>query len=332
MSEASEWLLADIGGTFCRFALLGHEASITPLAVFHTSDRRGPLEAIRLATQGRSRAPRGFALGVAAPVVDGRAEMTNAAWRFSARELGAALRAPVLIANDLVATGYGLTTLGGGSLRSIGPCDPRSVGESPDPRVVIGVGTGLGVSIVVPIRHGWIVVPSEGGHVTAAASTLEDVRLLEFARSEHARVSWERLLSGPGLELLARFCAHERSLGPRDRDAAEVVASEEDAACIAARTLFSSLLGSFAGDMTLMSRALGGAHLTGGVIDRLGSRLDEVAFREAFERKGRHAGLLARTPTYHLVEPLTAFRGLAYAVAREELGYTLPGFASTREP
>jgi len=320
------WLLADVGGTNCRFAVAADDGEITAATHFPTAASDGPAQAIHRAIGEATRPrPLGIALAVAGPVQSDRVDMTNATWSFSISALARTIGVPVLVTNDFVAASYALTHVAPRDLPLVGPSPPLSGHRDLGTRVVLGPGTGLGVGIVAPVRGGWTAVPSEAGHMTAAARDADEDELIAFARREHAHVSWERLISGSGLELVHRWVTQRLGLDPATRDAASIASAPDDPGCRDSRRRFALLLGSFAADVALAARASGGVYLTGGVLEGLGTRFDAQAFRSRFETSGRSSALLAQIATARIADPLAPFRGLASAIESAAHGDTPSG-------
>lgn len=317
------WLLADVGGTNCRFALRHEDGRIEHAERLRTADFAGPREAFEHALASLAPTASGtrptigaIGLAVAAPLSGDRIEMVNADWRFSIAALGRALGRPVIAMNDFVAQSYALARLDESGVVPVGPKLPAAPGA----RLAIGPGTGLGVGFLVPRGDAWDAVPSEGGHATAAAFTEEESAIIALARERYAHVSWERLVSGPGLELLHAIVAARRSASPRHRSAAEITDHPNDPLCAEAIGHFIDLLATAASNAALTAGAFGGVYLVGGVLGHLGPAFDHQRFRRRFEAKGRYSELLARIPTVHVVDPLAAFRGVAYALERTAAG------------
>lgn len=318
-------LVADIGGTHARFALADESGAIEPLVRYRTSEFGGPAEAIEAALAAASSAQvMAVGLAIAAPLATERIEMLNAAWSFSLEELATRLRRPLLVVNDFVAQAFALARLEPAALRSLGPTLPQRHA----PKVVLGPGTGLGVGLLVPTPDGWEALPSEGGHATAAARTDEEAELIRLARLRFDHVSYERLVSGPGLELLHALLAEHRGSEAPPRTAAEITADPTNPLASAAMRIFVELLATAASDAVLLANAFGGVHLVGGVLEHLGPALDPALFRARFESKGRYSALLAGVPSFHVRDPLAAFRGVDYALARALAG-SVPGAART---
>ena len=306
-------LLADIGGTNARFALetaprrFEHVATLSCGA--HAS--LGAAIAAYLATPVmRAAGPiRHAALAIANPVDGDRVCMTNHHWSFSQAALRAELGlATLLVVNDFSALAMALPYLGDGQRVLVGggaPAPARTLG-------LVGPGTGLGVSGLVPAGAGWVALASEGGHASFAPADEHEDRLLRALRVRFGHVSAERLLSGAGLELICQVLG-----GPR-LPAAEITRRALDgscAQCIAAVERFCALLGGVAGNVALTLGATGGMFIGGGIVPRLGELFVRSAFRARFEGKGRLAPLLARIPTYLITEPYPAFLGVSALLA-----------------
>jgi glucokinase len=190
----------------------------------------------------------------------------------------------------------GRARVGGGA-----PQDGRAIG-------LIGPGTGLGVSGVIPCGERWIALAGEGGHVSFAPVTKQEVKILEALWDDYGHVSAERLLSGLGLELIHRALAGERLGAP------EITSRALDGSSIACRETvdaFCAVLGSVAGNVALTLGATGGMYIGGGIVPRLGRLFAESRFRERFEGKGRLGSYLARIPTWVITEQYPALRGVA---------------------
>jgi glucokinase len=175
--------------------------------------------------------------------------------------------------------------------------------------LILGPGTGLGAAVTLADGRSTRVLSSEAGHMGAAPTGADALRVVERARLRHGRVSWERLLCGSGL---AAFDSIARS-AEASLEAAEVAARAHagDAAASRAARAFVHALGEFAGDLCLAVRATGGIYLVGGVLQGLGSAIDPGALRAGFENKGRFSGLLRKVPCYLVHADDLALRGVA---------------------
>ena len=320
-------LLGDIGGTNARFAWLaapGQAPGVTDS--YRCAEHASLQDAMRhyLDAKGLPQ-PRWCAIGIANPVVGDQVRMTNHDWQFSIEGVRAQFGMDrFLVINDFTALALALPALAPADLRQVGP--GAAVAHSP--LGLIGPGTGLGVSGLLPARGGRGAIPinGEGGHVTlAGASPLEDAVIARL-RARFGHASAERAISGPGLVNLYVALCELQGANPEPYDAAAVSAHSGpggDARCAQAVELFFSLLGTVAGNLALSLGARGGMYIGGGIVPRLGDRIDRSAFRERFEAKGRFRDYLRSIPTY-VVQTSTSPALLGAARALEDLQETTP--------
>jgi glucokinase len=303
-------LLADIGGTNARFALQSG-AGFDDVEVLACADYPTLGEAMQAylgKAAGRGLAVervRHAALAIANPVEEDRVSMTNHHWSFSIEELRRQQGlATLLVVNDFAALAMSLPHLAAEGRERVGggiELPNRPIG-------LIGPGTGLGVSGVIPAGSRWIALAGEGGHVSFAPSTKEEVAILEALWGEYGHVSAERLLSGMGLELIHWALTGKRIDAPGITGAA-IDGSCAD--CVRTVEVFCGVLGSVAGNVALTLGATGGMYIGGGIVPRLGKLFTESAFRARFEDKGRLSPYLARIPTYLITEQYPALRGVS---------------------
>lgn len=305
-------LLVDLGGTNTRCALQGPGGG--PEQVRATRNHEYPdLAAVLedyLADTPVDVRPISAAIAVAAPVTGDRVEMTNLGWSFSARDLRRILGVDVLrVVNDFTAVAMSLPFLDPENLVQAGDGTPEIGG----PMAVLGPGTGLGVSGVLPVPGGWAAISGEGGHVTLAATDDREATVISLIRQQQGHVSAERLVSGFGLgNLYMALRSLSGEPGERLRPE-EVSARADDGDTVAGEALghFFSFLGITAGNLALTLGARGGVYIAGGIVPRLKDAFLASRFRERFENKGRYAAYLSAIPTYLVMEPVPAFRGLA---------------------
>lgn len=304
-------LLADIGGTNARFALL-QDGVIANEARLRVADYAGALEAVRAFLQpldGGVRL-RLAVLAFAGPIENGTARLTNGAWQISAAELSEAFGIEMVrLVNDFAAIAWALPKLGKEDLAKVGGGRPVEAA----PLAVIGPGTGLGVAGFIPGRPQPRVLTTEGGHVTMAPADARESAILDHLRGRFGHVSAERVLSGEGLENLFRALAAMDGLSVPTRRDAEILERALTGGCaasVAALDCFCSMLGTVAGNLGLTLGSLGGVYVAGGIVPRFVQHLAASRFRERFEAKGRFRPYLARIPTYVVVHPEPAFLGL----------------------
>jgi glucokinase len=242
-------------------------------------------------------------IGVAGPVSDGTCCATNLPWRLDERELADALGLErVALVNDFVAVALGILALGSDDLVVLqdGKIDPRG------PMAILGAGTGLGEALLLRTDLGGKVkvLPTEGGHTAFAPSNEMEIRLLRFLQGRFGRVSWERLLSGPGIKNIYDFLVAEGEPalpGTTSRfqheDPGAVIgelgSTGEDPTCRHVLALFAELYGAEAGDFALKTIPSGGLYVAGGIAPRLLPILKSGGFVSAFNNKGRMSSLTA---------------------------------------
>jgi glucokinase len=304
-------LLADIGGTNARFALQqAGSAGFADIEVLACGDYPAIGDAVRAylgkaAARGLAAGVKHAAIAIANPVEGDEVSMTNHCWRFSIASLKAELGLDtLLVVNDFAALAMSLPHLKAEQRERIGGGEA----QANKPIGLIGPGTGLGVSGVVPCGGRWTALAGEGGHVSFAPVTKQEMKILQALWEEYGHVSAERLLSGLGLELIHRALAGQRLSAP------EITARALDASSVACRETvetFCAVLGSVAGNVALTLGATGGMYIGGGIVPRLGSLFTGSRFRERFEGKGRLSSYLARIPTWLITEEYPALRGVA---------------------
>lgn len=314
-------LVGDIGGTNARFALV-ERGSFQPRAieVLACGDYRNLDHAVTdyLARVGGSEVGEAC-LAVASPVTGSRVRMTNNHWCFDTDEIRQQFGWRTFkVINDFTAMALGVPHVPEEHLVHVcgGPGDSRRA------RLVIGPGTGLGVSGLVPINEGWVPLMTEGGHVDFAPTDEDEMAILRILKARFGRVSVERILCGQGL--LNLYQAHAEIQGvPAALDAPEKVtaAALEDNDALARHTLrhFCELLGRVAGNGVLTLGSTGGVYLCGGILPRFLDFFLESPFRSGFEDKGRMRPLLESTPVYVVTEPYTGLLGAAEALANPEV-------------
>lgn len=303
-------LIADIGGTNARFALVEPAGALHDERTLRVRDFPDPGSAIE-AYLGDRRAEEAV-IAVATPVETEEIGFTNSPWRFTRAGLKAQLGLRELaVINDFAAQALAMPHLAPAELELLGggPVAPgRAAG-------VIGAGTGLGVSALVPGKAGWTALPTEGGHVSFAPGNEREDRVLAVLRGRLGHVSNERLLSGQGLLNLAQSLAAIDGRITEAGTAEEVTEAARRgscAACVEAVTLFSTLLGSAAGDLALTVGARGGVYVAGGVCLRLGALFDRAAFRRRFVDKGRMRAYLEPIPTWLVLRGDTGLIGASH--------------------
>ncbi|HEV7814204.1 MAG TPA: glucokinase [Janthinobacterium sp.] len=317
-------LLADVGGTNARFALETAPGRIAHIAVLACAEYAN-LDAAILAylasaavtTAGLGKV-RHAAVAIANPVEGDFLRMTNHQWAFSIEAVRIECGFDTfLVVNDFTALARSLPLLSGEQKHQVGGGTARSH----CPLGLIGAGTGLGVSGLIPSGERWIALRSEGGHVSFSPADETEVAILQFAWKEFDHVSAERLLSGAGIELIYRALAQRAGMPAEAIAAPEITRralAGESPLCAAVIEAFCCMLGTVAGNVAVTLGALGGIYIGGGIVPRLGEHFDRSGFRARFEQKGRFAAYLAQVPTFVVTAEYPAFVGVS-AILGEQL-------------
>lgn len=320
--STSEVLLADIGGTNVRFALVDadhctlrtEQIGLFDVVAFPTLiDAMGHYLGV---TGAHARAA---VLAVAGRVDNGEARMTNHRWTVSLPQVRQALGSDnVMIVNDFAAQARSIGLLKTGDLMAVGePSGAPSDGED-GVRVVIGAGTGLGVGAAMTRSGKTHVLETEAGHVGFAPATADDRRLLELLAGKFDRVSNERLISGPGLLNLHDAMAPAGATTMTEPAEIARRAADGDPLCGRVLDTFFGLFGQIAGDLVLAHGAWRGVYLTGGIVPRLLPWLLRSRFRERFEHKGRFSEAMRGVPVFAVTHPHPGLLGAA-GLARDML-------------
>lgn len=312
-------MIADIGGTNARFALVSPEGVPGEPMVMRCADHAGPAEAAEafLRTAGGGIRPARAAFAVACPVTGDSVDLTNSAWHFSIAQVRARLGLARLdVINDFTAVALSVRHLGADHTVKLGGGRPAEGA----PIAVLGPGTGLGVSALVPDTSGhWTALATEGGHITMAAANEREDAVLAWLRQRFGHVSAERLLSGPGLVNLYDAMAGLRGVPAAytSPDAISQRALEGSCpVCREALDMFFAMLGTVAGNLALSVGARGGVYIAGGILPRMREAFARSGFRRRFEDKGRFEDYLRPIPAWLVIHPQPAFLGLAGLVAR----------------
>jgi glucokinase len=311
------WLVADVGATNARYGLVSPKGMVLHTRTLAVADHPTISASITtyLGDRGGLPMPHQGAIAIASTITGDQVAMTNHPWSFSIAALKSQFGFDRLeVINDFTALAMALPHLLPEDRRPVGGGAP-SAGA---PIGVLGPGSGLGVSGLVPAGTGWIALAGEGGHATMAPATDRESAVLDQMRRHFDHVSAERILSGPGLVNLYNALAMVDGVPSKGYAAAQITDPAIGAAdpfCAEATSLFCAMLGTMAGNLALTLGARGGIYIGGGIVPRLGERFAESRFRARFEAKGRFSQYLAAIPTYVVTHPLPAFLGCAAVLA-----------------
>jgi glucokinase len=314
-------LLADIGGTKARFALEVAPGQCMGQSVVPCQSYPSLQQAIgdylarpESRAQGGERV-RHVAIAMPNPVDGDAVRMTNHDWAFSIeamrREFG---WHTLLVVNDFTALAMALPYLPAAQKRQIGGGVAREHGVIG----LIGAGTGLGVSGMIPLEDRWFALGSEGGHTSFSPRDAREIAVLQYAMRHYSHVSAERLLSGKGLELIYLALAEltQQSVAPLSAaDISSRALSGESGLCREVLDCFCAILGTVAADVALTLGASGGIYLGSSIVPRFGDYFDASPFRQRFEDKGRFGPYLAQIPTFLITGDNPVLPGLSALLA-----------------
>lgn len=319
-------LSGDIGGTksnFAVFEVLKDQSVIKTESIQLASREFKTFQEMteRLKSHLRITGIEAVSIGIAGPVISGECKATNLPWSINVEEMGKLFGTQLsFLLNDLEATAYGMLYLADDELMELNPSALRSSGHCS----VIAAGTGLGEAILFWNGSRFHPIGSEGGHTDFAPSDAQQDDLLQWLRLHYPdHVSYERILSGPGIYALYRFLAESgfapepsamRSLDAEEDPSAAVhrcAVEENDPLCTETLRLFSRIYGAEAGNLALKTMSLGGVYIGGGIAPKILPFLREC-FMESFVRKGRFGKLLGTMPVRVSLNPETALLGAAH--------------------
>ena len=322
-------LAGDIGGTHARLAFFqSKNGHLTPVVegVFPSRDHSGLDEIVGQFVAKQSLRPDVACFGVAGPVRNGKVETSNLPWTVEASRLAGELHlASALLINDLEANAWGIASLGEQDQVALNRVKGMPVGN----QAVISAGTGLGEAGLFWNGNGYEIFASEGGHCDFAPRTELEIELLRYLVARFGHVSFERIVSGPGLVNVYNFL-RDTHRGEESQWLTDELAQEDQAATISraavagksdlaehALDLWISIYGAEAGNLALKLMATGGVFLGGGIAPKIVSKLSGLLFMQAFVSKGRLQPLLESIPVKVITNDKIALFGAArYAVAK----------------
>ncbi|MCS6880856.1 MAG: glucokinase [Oscillochloridaceae bacterium] len=320
------FLAGDIGGTKTALVLVSRETGprhFLATATFPSSKYQNLETIVSEFLADHPATLEGACFGVAGPVLDQRAEITNMPWVIDGRALSAHLGGvPVKLINDLVAFAQSVPYLQPEHLATLNPGIPDPQGTI----AVIAPGTGLGEAYLTWEYDHYRARPSEGGHASFAPTTPLEVELLSYMLEHHNHVSYERLCSGLGIPNLYAFF-RDRVFRRETAEIAAALAVASDPTpvivdgaldpatpcplCTATLDCFLGILGSEMGNLALKVFATGGVYLGGGIPPRILTQLRTARLLNAMRNKGRFRSLMERTPVHVILDPRAALVGAA---------------------
>jgi glucokinase len=316
-------LAGDIGGTSARLALCevrNQRPVVVVERTYPSQQYSGLNEIARAFAESNGQKLRAACFGIAGPVQKGRVVTPNLAWVVDSQTVAQDLGLPsVKLLNDLEANAYGIAALESQDFVTLNAGAPGATGNG----AVISVGTGLGEAGLFWNGHAHQPFACEGGHADFAPRNELESALMLWLHRKHGHVSYERVLSGPGLQNIYEFLretnpnaepaevkeALQRGEGPAAISAAGLEGRHE--LCVKALDLFVSLYGAEAGNLALKTMATGGVYIGGGIAPKILPKLKSPAFLEAFTSKGRMKPLLEAMPVRVITKDTAALLGAA---------------------
>lgn len=314
-------LLADIGGTYARFALEVGPGVFEHSVSLRCADHVDFHAAVKAYLAGLSTASldhiKNAAVAIANPVSGDQVRMTNYHWQFSIEQMRERLQLDnLVVVNDFTALAMALPSLLPHQRRQVGG------GAALSRSVVglIGAGSGLGVSGLIPANDGWVALGTEGGHTSFSPHDEREIAILQYAWRYHPHVSFERLVSGPGIELIYRALAERAGRTDEALSAPDITQralDRSDPVCIEVIDAFCAMLGTAAANLAVTQGAFGGIYIGGGIVPRLGSYFDSSIFRQRFEDKGRFTNYMKGIPTFVITAADATLLGASVILAAQ---------------
>lgn len=346
-------LAGDIGGTKTNLALYewaterveplrlesfpsGDYKSLEDILIEFLTPSKGPSPVASLETEEKPQSDKlatapaepakltAACFGIAGPVIDNRCQTTNLPWVIDGRTIAKQFNIPqAQLLNDLEATAYGLLWLRPDELEVLNAGNPPNKRQA---LALIAAGTGLGEGILFWDGKTYRPMPSEGGHTDFAPNNDQEIELLRYLRTQYLHVSYERILSGPGLHAIYEFLRDTKKNEPTwlsekirvGNPAAEIAqAGLQGQAEIATQALdlFASIYGAEAGNLALKALSLNGVYVGGGIAPKLITKLQDGTFMKAFTNKGRYKRLMSQMPVKVIINQQTALIGAASVAA-----------------
>ncbi|MEM7751822.1 MAG: glucokinase [Pseudomonadota bacterium] len=302
-------LVADVGGTNTRVALADGQRLLTETVRKFANTEFAGLGGVLSAYLEIERVDcTGAAVAIAGPVRDGRGTLTNLDWSIDADMLAQVTKAEtVAVLNDLQAQGHAMGRIADDNLTTVVDGN-RTPGGT---RLVIGVGTGFNAAVVYDTPQGRIVPPSEAGHANMPLRTEDELRLCKFVETSHGFPTVEDVLSGRGLEHIYAWLRSERGDHVQLRAAEIMGAVDTDETACEAIGWFVRILGTVAGNLSLVHLPFGGVSLIGGVSRAMQPYFESYGFTAAFRDKGRFAGFMNNFHVDIVEDDFAALAGLS---------------------
>lgn len=303
-------LIADIGGTNIRLAIVNN-GKMGPVTKYKNNLFKTPLEAFDLYFSDCQDLPSHMILGVAGPVTNGITTLTNRNWTFKEKDFEKRYPfAKCHLVNDFVLKGYALLLLTKKDYITLNDNQP----EKQAPKCVIGPGTGLGICFLTHSDGKWLIHSSEAGHTDIAPCSANEQKIIKHLCPKGNNISAEEVISGRGLVALYQaICAinHQPNLADTPEGILEL-ALENNKTALEAYKHFFNFLGTFAGNMAITMKCLGGVYITSSILrhEKIERMFLKSNFQKAFCNRGKMQDLASSIPIFYVTRPEIAFLGL----------------------
>ncbi len=310
LDHSRSWLIADVGATNSRCAMLHAPAfEIAAIRHYRNDDSESLQEILANYLLETDASPTNCVLAIAAPVDGEEVYMSNRDWRFNANEISRRIgveRTDVI--NDFHAVGYALPLIDDGRRIEIGRATKYREGSV----AVLGPGSGLGMSAWIESGTIGVAVSGEGGHITLSARDAGEDAIIASLRERFGHCAAERALSGPGIIDLHKV------MHDVDGMTSEQISQRlDDPLCVATMEQFFKFLGSAAADLALITGAIGGIYIAGGIVPDCIDQIRKSEFRSRFEDKDDYGDYMRGIPTWVVTDPNPGLTGLSAYVRRE---------------
>ncbi len=314
---AQTYFVADIGATNARFALANGQGELERVAVVPTTQLGGGADfAQQVRTALAVDTLDGVCVALAGPVQAGQGKITNGDLALGETGLASAFGAPAVLANDFYALAHGVPKFA--KLQQLG-----GLAAAPGVKAVLGAGSGLGMSLVVPSEsNGWQVLASEGGYGDLACANELEQAVQQILQQRFDHVCWETVLSGPGLVHLYQALAELWGTKADDVTPEWITANGVEAQiplCHQTLEMFFGFQGAAAGNLALTGYALGGVYIGGGIAPKLVEFAQTSGLRRRFDERGALSPLVQKIPLYIVLDQHPGLLG-ALTLLQRRLG------------
>lgn len=298
------WLIADIGATNSRCAMLrAPEFEIAAIRHYRNDESNSLQDILADYLLETDASPTNCALAVAAPVDGDEVSMSNRDWRFNVGEINQRLgveRTDVI--NDFHAVGYALPLIDGDRRIEIGSATKYRAGSV----AVLGPGSGLGMSAWIESGDTGVAISGEGGHITLSARDAAEDAVIAKLRERVGHCAAESVLSGPGIIDLHKVMHDVDGITSE-----EISRRIDDPDCVATMNQFFRFLGSAAADLALLTGAIGGVYIAGGIVPNCIDQIRKSDFRSRFDDKDDYGDYMRAIPTWIVTDPNPGLTGLS---------------------